>query len=137
MSKVNPNLLRQFQSILGERIKAQRRKAELTQVQLSELVEISRTALANIEVGNQRTSVFLLARLAEALKISPGDLIPDINEAEERLQKTRQVSVHAKRKPKLMIQELEKLNISVGPESNLQSVLKEVQKQPKKRRKTS
>jgi len=137
MSRVNPSLLRQFQGILGGRIKVQRRKAGLTQVQLSELVEISRTALANIEVGNQRTSVFLLARLAEALKISPGDLIPGIGEAEERLQKTRQVSVHAKRKPRLMIQELEKLNISVGPESNLQSVLKEVRKQPKKRRKTS
>lgn len=137
MAKTSPNLLRQFQGILGERIKAQRRKAGLTQVQLSELVEISRTALANIEVGNQRTSVFLLARLAEALKVSPGDLIPGIDEAEERLQKTRQVSVHARSKPKLMIQELEKLNISVGPESNLQSVLKEVQKQPKKRRKAS
>lgn len=123
----------QFWLIFGERVKDRRRELNLTQVELSADISISRTALANIETGKQRTSVLLLAKLAKALKTSPESLIPNLADAEERLQRALQVSIRAKGRPKL-VQELENLNISVEPESNLENMLKEVQNQPKKQR---
>ncbi|MDD9800691.1 MAG: helix-turn-helix transcriptional regulator [Gammaproteobacteria bacterium] len=125
------SLAGQFQLILGQRIKSRRRELAHTQLELSSTVDISRTALANIETGQQRTSVFLLVRLARALEIPPGDLIPELSEAEQRLQRSRSASIPVAGKAELLTGELQKLNISVES-SGLDSVLKEVQSQHKK-----
>jgi len=118
----------QFWRILGERIKERRRELKRTQLEVSAAVEISRAALANIETGKQRTSVFLLARLAKVMKISPGNLIPDLSEAEERLQRVRRTSVFAS-DAKLLTRELENLNIAVEPhKGGLQNALREVRR---------
>jgi len=132
MPDSTPSLSNQFQAILGERIKAQRSKKRLTQVQLSELVGVSRPALANIETGKQRVSVFLLARLAEQLEILPGDLIPKLAEAEAKTTQERQISIGAHGKPELLTRELKNLNISLESEGRLESALAEVKSQHKK-----
>lgn len=122
----------QFLVIFGERVKSHRRDQKLTQVELSAKVGISRTALANIETGNQRTNVFLLARLAHVLKIPPGDLIPDFSEAKQRLQQAKRVSVSAPNEAELLTGELRKLNISVQPAGGLDKALREVRSHPVK-----
>ena len=122
-------MLAQFQQIFGQRIKAQRRERDLTQKELSEQLHVSRTMLANIEAGSQRTSVFLLARIAETLKVPVEQLVPKITEAEERLAQKRKVSLQTDKKPKLLSDELEALNISVDSGSTLEKALKEVQRQ--------
>jgi len=137
------SLTRQFLVIFGERIKSRRRDMNFTQAQLSAEVNISRTALTNIEKGNQRTNVFLLARLAHVLKTPPGDLIPDLSEAKQRLQQAKRESVSTPSEAKLLTGELRNLNISVKPAGGLDKALREVQSQhakfpsPSKRRTSS
>lgn len=124
----NPgSLTRQFLVIFGERVKSRRRDQNLTQAELSAEVDISRTALTNIEKGNQRTNVFLLARLAHVLKTPPGDLIPDLSEAKQRLQRVKRVSVSTPGEAELLTGELQKLNISVQPTGGLEQALRDVQ----------
>ena len=125
-------LLESFQQIFGERIKARRRELRLTQMELSKHLHISRTMLANIETGAQRTSVFLLARLAQTLKVSTEDLVPDIIEAETRFKQSRKVSLATEDKPVLLSRELEALNISVSSGSTLEEALKEIRFQNEK-----
>jgi len=138
----NPgSLTRQFLVIFGERVKSRRRDLKFTQAELSAEVNISRTALTNIEKGNQRTNVFLLARLAHVLKIPPGDLIPDLSEAKQRLQQAKQVSVSTPSDAELLTGEVQKLNISVESTGGLDRALHEVQSQhaksPSSKRRTS
>jgi len=126
--------------IFGERVKSRRRDMNFTQAQLSAEVNISRTALTNIEKGNQRTNIFLLACLAQALKTPPGDLIPDLSEAKQRLQQAKRESVSTPSEAELLTGELRKLNVSVKPAGGLDKALREVQSQhaksssPSKRR---
>lgn len=126
------SLTKQFLVIFGERVKSRRRHQNLTQAELSVEVDISRTALTNIEKGNQRTNVFLLARLAHVLKTPPGDLIPDLSEAKQRLQQAKRVSVSTPGDAELLAGELQKLNISVESTGGLDRALHEVQSQHKK-----
>ena len=121
-----------FQGIFGERIKTHRRELHLTQLELSGRLHISRTMLANIETGTQRTSVFLLARLAQTLKISTEGLVPGMTEVEARLKQSRKVSLSTETRPTLLSNELEALNISVDSGSTLEGILKEVQNQHSK-----
>ena len=134
MSDTTPDLPRHFQRALGERIKERRRELQLTQVRLSALADISRAALANIEAGNQRTSVFLLARLAETLDVSPGELIPSLSEAQARLRRARRASVPAAGKTELLARELRKFNIAVEPQGGLQEALQEVRRRKRPRK---
>ncbi len=91
--------------------------------------------LANIETGTQRTSVFLLARLAQILKISTEGLVPNIAEAEARLKQSRKVSLATETQPELLVRELGALNISVKTGSTLEEALKEVRRKDSKHRK--
>ena len=133
------NLPEQFQRIFGKRVKERRRALHLTRLELSERLQISRTMLANIETGTQRTSVLLLARLRQALEVPVGDLVPSIAEAEQQLEQSRKVSLSTEAKPELLIRALKELDISVKTGSSLQEALKEVLRQdslpkPKSRR---
>lgn len=121
--------MEQFQRIFGGRVKARRRELRLTQLELSERLHISRTMLANIETGVQRTSVFLLARMAQTLQVSPEVLVPGIAEAEARLKQSRKVSLATENKPVLLSRELEELNISVDAGATLAGALEEVRRQ--------
>ena len=115
----------QFQEILGERIKSQRRSLGLTQVELAGRVGISRASIANIETGLQRTSSFLLVQLAEALKIVPTELLPSLSEVATSLKRNQQPPVLVE--GKLISKELRNLNIPVGPGYGLEKALEEIQ----------
>lgn len=62
---------------IGKRIKIARIQAELTQDKLSERVDISPTHLSNIETGTTRVSLTTIVGLANALSVTPDDLLCD------------------------------------------------------------
>jgi transcriptional regulator with XRE-family HTH domain len=53
----------------------------LTQEQLADDVDLSRTSITNIEQGNQPVSAWLLWRLSAILGCSVADLLPSVDEA--------------------------------------------------------
>ena len=122
------NLSEQFQRLFGERIKAKRRDSSFTQMELSQRLSISRTMLANIETGAQRTSVFLLARLAQRLECSADDLLPQMTEVEARLEQSQRVSLTTASRPERLARELGEYGISLNSASTLKSALAEIQK---------
>lgn len=63
-------------SIIGRRIRRFRRRAELTQEQLSEKVNVSTTHIGLVETGYRRMSLKTLQKVARVLKIRVKDLIP-------------------------------------------------------------
>lgn len=118
-----------FQRLFGHRVKTRRRELHLTQSQLASKIGMSRSALANVETGKQRTSILHLAELVRALKTSPGDLLPTLDEAEA--QSVRKISVSANGKTELLDKELRKydkiLDINLDPDS----ALKEIRQSPR------
>lgn len=61
---------------IGERLSQHRRSQGLSQEQIATIVGLSRAGVANIEAGRQRLSVYLLLRLANAVKASIHELLP-------------------------------------------------------------
>lgn len=55
---------------LGKRIRAERRKKDLTQEKLAEMAEISDSFMGHIERGGRTLSIETLAKLANALDLS-------------------------------------------------------------------
>ena len=55
---------------LGARIRAERRRKDLTQEQLSEMADISESFLGHIERGGRTLSIETLAKLANALELN-------------------------------------------------------------------
>lgn len=55
---------------LGKRIRAERRKQDLTQEKLAEMAEISDSFMGHIERGGRTLSIETLAKLANALNLS-------------------------------------------------------------------
>jgi transcriptional regulator with XRE-family HTH domain len=62
---------------IGKRIKIARIKADLTQERLAEMAEISPTHMSNIETGTTRVSLTAIVSLANALCVTPDDLLCD------------------------------------------------------------
>jgi transcriptional regulator with XRE-family HTH domain len=60
---------------VGKKVKFHRNKAKLTQVELAEIANISRSYLADIERDRYNPSIETLRALSEALKISIHSLI--------------------------------------------------------------
>jgi transcriptional regulator with XRE-family HTH domain len=61
----------------GQRLRAARRTADLTQEAVANTVGLSRTSITNIERGIQHISLHALYELAAAVKVKPADLLPD------------------------------------------------------------
>ena len=55
---------------LGKRIRAERRRQELTQEKLAEMADISDSFMGHIERGGRTLSIETLAKLANALNLS-------------------------------------------------------------------
>ena len=123
------SLSEEFLHLFGRQIKEKRRDLRLTQMELSERLGISRTKLANIETGAQRTSVFLLAHLAQVLESSTDDLVPKIAEAKAQLKQSQKVSLPTETTPVLLSRELKTLNISVDSGSTLEGALAQIHRQ--------
>lgn len=72
-----------FYRRLGEQVRDQRRRRDLTQEALSSLWRVDRTTVVNIEKGRQRLSVLQLVVLADHLGCSAQDLLPELEQAQE------------------------------------------------------
>lgn len=65
--------------VLGERVRAQRLSLALTQEKLAERSGLSRNYIGGIEQGRRNVAAFNLVRLAVALEVDPGDLLPNLD----------------------------------------------------------
>lgn len=65
-----------FYADLGQRIREERIRHGLTQKDLADRVDLTRTSVTNIELGRQKLLVHTLVDIAEALNIAPGTLLP-------------------------------------------------------------
>ncbi len=63
-----------IKQILGNNIKRYRKKAEMTQDELAEKLDISTKHLSNIEIGQKFVSAELLEKIYRELKVSPAAL---------------------------------------------------------------
>ena len=63
-----------IQCLFGRNVKLYRKRAGLTQEQLSERLGVSQKHLSIIETGTQFASAGLIGRISEELRVSPGDL---------------------------------------------------------------
>ena len=62
---------------LGNRLRRARKSAALTQQALADRIGLSRTSVTNIESGRQHVSLHMLFALANAVGVSPSDLLPE------------------------------------------------------------
>ncbi|MBR7829909.1 helix-turn-helix transcriptional regulator [Actinospica sp. MGRD01-02] len=69
-----------FNLEMGSRIRALRGGAGLVQAQLAQMAGVSRASISNIEAGSQAPPPYRLARIAHALNVSVGELIPATTE---------------------------------------------------------
>ena len=61
----------------GRRLRSARKAAQLTQEALAERVSMSRTSITNIEKGRQHIPLHTFFKLATAVGIPPGRLLPE------------------------------------------------------------
>lgn len=66
-------------SILAVNVRSYRLKAGLTQTELAELVGVSYSQIARIELAEINTSVSMVYLIGKALKIKPHLLLMDLN----------------------------------------------------------
>jgi transcriptional regulator with XRE-family HTH domain len=66
-----------YYSALGANIRARRRKEDFTQEQLAAAVGLTRTSITNIEMGRQPVYIHVLAKIAQNLRVSVADFLPD------------------------------------------------------------
>lgn len=62
---------------LGQRIKALRSRANLTQQALAEACELDLSYLGGLEIGLRNPTYLTLRRLARGLRVPSRDLLPD------------------------------------------------------------
>jgi transcriptional regulator with XRE-family HTH domain len=68
-----------FYTELGRRVKERRKELNLTQDILARDLGLQRTSVANLEKGLQRISAEAVVILANALRVPPGDLLPNVS----------------------------------------------------------
>ncbi len=71
--QVNETLL---YHLIGENVKRQRVKVDITQAQLADAVGVLRTSIANIEAGRQKLPLHLLYKLCIVLGVEVVDILP-------------------------------------------------------------
>ena len=69
---------RRIYRVLGEAIRARRKKARLSQEQLAEKADLTRNYIGDIERAEKKITLETLAKIAKALKCRVRDLICDI-----------------------------------------------------------
>jgi len=65
---------------VGRNIRAARKRAQLTQQDLADEVDLARTSITNIESGNQPVSLWLLTLIAAAVGRDVVELLPSSGE---------------------------------------------------------
>jgi len=71
------DVIEQLYEAIGDRIRAARVRARVTQTELGERVGLTRSSIANIEAGRQRAMVHTLLQVADALETSLPELVPE------------------------------------------------------------
>ena len=74
--------------IVGTRIKAARKKLNLSQEQLSEKVDISRASISNIEIGRHQPPLHILYKIASALHLDIQFFLPTLYDIREEIDST-------------------------------------------------
>jgi DNA-binding XRE family transcriptional regulator len=69
-----------FYRKLAERVRARREALGLTQAELAEKADVSRSSIANLETGRQAILVHQFVGLAKALELPWTELMPEIDE---------------------------------------------------------
>jgi transcriptional regulator with XRE-family HTH domain len=64
--------------VIGQRVRAERQKRKLTQDELAERVQLTRTSITNIERGRQKLLLHTLFAFAAAFEIEAKELLTDI-----------------------------------------------------------
>ncbi len=83
---------RNFYSAVGQRI-ASCRNGRLTQEALAARARLTRTSIINIEKGRQQILLHTLVDIANALSVSPIELIPEIDSIDALLRDKPQKGV--------------------------------------------
>ncbi len=78
-------------NLIGTNIKQQRRKADMTQEQLADVVGVLRTSITNIEAGRQKPPLHLLYELCIALGVEVETILPTNAAVSQSI--TRSVSI--------------------------------------------
>lgn len=73
-----------FYREFGRRVRVARTKANLSQEALGGAVGLTRTSVTNIEKGRQHVPLHTAFVLAEAMKATPDDLLPDLSALEQQ-----------------------------------------------------
>jgi len=77
----------------GELIRQHRKRVGLTQAQLGNLLELSRTSITNIERGVHQVSLHQVLQLAKALHVNPETLISFASDGELKARNSEMDSV--------------------------------------------
>lgn len=67
---------KQFYVAIGELIKSARKKANLKQEALADLIGLDRSSIVNIEKGRHHAAIHVLWQLAKHLNVEIGKLLP-------------------------------------------------------------
>lgn len=78
MPEVSDRTIGRFYGSVGERIRAARQGAGLSQTALAHLIGFNRASVANLEAGRQRIGLHLFVLIAQALQVDPAALLPDM-----------------------------------------------------------
>lgn len=65
-------------TIFGERVRTLRTKKSISQEQLADLAELDRTYISGIERGVRNVSLLNIVKIADALEVTPSDLLKGI-----------------------------------------------------------
>ena len=74
----NKNMRDDRLQILGDNIRAERMRKRLSQEKLSELIDVSKDTIRNIENERQTPSAFIVFDIANALEIPMEDLFKNV-----------------------------------------------------------
>jgi transcriptional regulator with XRE-family HTH domain len=66
----------EFYKFVGEKIRIARQAVGINQETLAKKVSLKRTSITNIEAGNQKVQIYMLYKIAEALRIPLASLLP-------------------------------------------------------------
>jgi transcriptional regulator with XRE-family HTH domain len=82
-----------FYKEVGQRIRAARMNAKITQADLADLIGLTRTSVTNLEAGRQRMPLHLFAAIERAVSAPAGSLLPPL-EDDSKAQLDRTVGRH-------------------------------------------
>ena len=80
MKKNNDIKIERAYNLIGQKIKYFRKEKDISQKELADKIEMSRTSLVQIENGVQKIQIDKLYQIADVLNITVSDLIPNEEE---------------------------------------------------------